>query len=92
MVGPSASSGLKLIFKSLENASPNLLVHLVKKLQKSQEKYFKKFDLQFVKWEGKNLSTKNFEHSLGEFYKYIKISKCLAEGKTGSQKMRKRKK
>ena len=91
-LGPSATSGLGLIFKDLDRLSAEQLVALAKYLHSKQEESFEKYKLPFQKWEGKLISLKNIEHSLGEFSKYMKISFCVAAGKGGFQKMRKRKK
>lgn len=47
-------------------------------LQKNQHLYFKLFGLEFKKWEYKNLSCFNIEHSLCEFYKYYQ---CKVNGR-----------
>lgn len=80
-LGPGAKKGLKLIF-GVKEVSEKIGVELCMWLCKEQNPIFEALGVEFQRFLGRPLGTKEFEHALCEYQKYLEIE----DGKSGKNK------
>lgn len=69
--GPGCRRGLNRLFPGIGNNRTTCRT-AISYLRENQQRYFDRFGINFIKYQGKELTLRNIEHSLCEYSKYAK--------------------